>query len=348
VRVLLVNDRRSERDSLVKVLAQASYQVEAVPDETSAVAAMKREPAQVIVLAPPPRGGDELVRRLRGFDASGQAYFLTILDGITPHKELAQLLDAGVNDFVRRPLLDGDFLERVKAPVRLLRWVKSVERPLAFDFSVPSDVAKLQAWKRLGLEAAEDLGLVVGQPLAVTAGMPLGFAPGARAATIPLSLAENQVEVRVTIAADAAAFQWLKSAVVGDAGATDAMADDVVRELANTAGGVLKRSALSENVTLTMGLPASEPLSITPNQSAWTLALPEAAGRLAVVGALQSKANLRVVATNLSEGMVVAHDICNAGGILLVPAGSRLTSSSAAKLAKVLGPRVFLEVAPAA
>jgi hypothetical protein len=46
--------------------------------------------------------------------------------------------------------------------------------------------------------------------------------------------------------------------------------------------------------------------------------------------------------------MVLVHDVRNEGGVLLVPAGSRLTSTSAAKLAQMLGPRFFLEVAPAA
>jgi hypothetical protein len=84
------------------------------------------------------------------------------------------------------------------------------------------------------------------------------------------------------------------------------------------------------------------------NQNAWTLALPEAGTNIVVVGAVHSKANQRVPASNLSEGMVIVHDVRNAGGMLLVPAGSRLTSSTAAKLAKVLGPKFFLEVAPAA
>jgi hypothetical protein len=36
------------------------------------------------------------------------------------------------------------------------------------------------------------------------------------------------------------------------------------------------------------------------------------------------------------------------GGLLLVPAGSRLTGTSAAKLARLLGDSIYLEVAPAA
>jgi CheY-like chemotaxis protein len=348
VRVLLVNDRRSERDNLLKALPQPAYRAEAVSDEPAAVAALTREAAQVVVLAPPSKGGDELVRRLRNFDASGQAYFVAIVDGAATHKELCALLDSGANDFLRRPILDAEFLERVKAPTRLLRWMKSVVKPTAFDFSLPTDVARLHGWQNLGLTVAEDLGQVVGQTFTVAPGLPASFGAVAHSATIPMSLAEDQLEVRVSVAVDTAGLQWLRGAVLGDPAANEALTDDVLRELANTAGGALKRSALGDSVTLTTGIPFNERLATTPNQNAWTLSLPDVAANIVVVGAVHSKANQRVPASNLSEGMVIVHDVRNAGGMLLVPAGSRLTSSTAAKLAKVLGPKFFLEVAPAA
>jgi len=348
VRVLVVNDRRSERDNLLKALPQGAYRVEAVPDESSAIVAMTREAPQVIVVAPPSKGGEELVRRLRSFDASGQAYLVTILDGAASHKDLCGLLDAGANDFLRRPVFDAEFLERVKAPTRLLRWVKGVAKPTAFDFSAPADLSRLHAWQHLGPTVAADLGLLAGQTFTVAPGSPAALAAGLRCATIPMSLAGDQLEVRVSIAADATGLAWLRAAVLGDPGASEAMTDDVLRELANTAGGALKRSALGENVTLTTGIPASEQLAIMPSQNVWTLSLPDGSASIAVVGVIQSKENQRVLATNLSEGMVIVHDVRNAGGLLLVPAGSRLTSSTAAKLAKVLGPKFFLEVAPAA
>jgi hypothetical protein len=59
-------------------------------------------------------------------------------------------------------------------------------------------------------------------------------------------------------------------------------------------------------------------------------------------------ADQRVPASSLAEGMVLVHDVRNEGGILLAPAGSRLTSTTAAKLAQMLGPRFTLEVASAA
>ncbi|HEV8551748.1 MAG TPA: response regulator [Polyangiaceae bacterium] len=348
MRVLLVNDRRSERDALAKRLPRTGYDVAAVSDESSAMAAMAQEHPQVIVVAPPARGGDELVRRLRHFDASGQAYIVAVLDSAVSHKDISSLLEAGVNDFLRRPILDGEFIERVKGPTRLLRWVKCVAKPTAFDFSVPTDIARLHGWQNLGLIVAEDLSQIAGQTFEVAPGFPQSFGQSLLAATIPMSLAGDRLEVHVSIVVDRKGADWLRSAVLSDPSATDAMTADVLRELANTAGGALKRSALGENVTLTTGLPQNGKFACGPNQGPWTLSLPEVGACLAVVGCIQSKENQRVAASHLAEGMVIVHDVRSENGLLLVPAGSRLTSSSAARLAKALGPKFFLEVAPAA
>jgi hypothetical protein len=164
-----------------------------------------------------------------------------------------------------------------------------------------------------------------------------------------MSLAGDQIELRVSIVVDEAALQWIKTTLLCDPEASTAAADDALRELANTAGGALKRAALSENVSLTTGIPITEP--VTPPSAAhacWTLALDGVGCRLAVIGEVRKRSNERVASSKLAEGMVLAHDVRTEAGILLAPAGTRLTVTTAAKLAKVLGPRAHIEVAPPA
>jgi CheY-like chemotaxis protein len=348
VRVLLFDDRRSERDALAKALPAACPELEVVGDEPSAITAIMRDPPQVVVFAAPARGAEETVRRLRSFDASGQAYIVAILEGALSHKELSNLIAAGVNDFIRRPVSEPELIERVKAPTRMLRWVRSVARPTAFDFAAPVDAARLQGWQNLGALVAEDVGQVVGASFSVSSGWPVKFANGIRGATIPMSLAEDQLELRVSIGVDAEAGKWLASTLLGDPEASDASLEDALRELANTAGGALKRTALCESVTLTTGIPINERLANDAGRSCFTLLHEESGVCIAAVGEIRSKQNQRVAASNLSEGMIVVHDVRNEGGLLLVAAGSRLTSSSAARLSRALGSRCFLEVAPAA
>jgi len=349
VRVLLLNDRRAERDAMVRALPKDTYRVEAVGEEAAAIAAIAREAPQVVVFSAPAKGGQDLARRLRGSENAVEAYLLAIVEASPVPKEITSLIGAGVHDFMRRPFADVELLERVKAPERLLRWSRSVSKPCAFDFSTALDVASLRSWRTLGPLVAEDLGEMAGRPFVVSPGWPAQFTTSARSASIPMSLAGDQLELRLSIVADGIGLTWVREALLGDPAANDEATRDALRELANTAGGALKRAALSESITLTTGIPCDDTVSRFPGKHAcWSLKVEGGEGCLAVVGEIRTRSNERISAAQLTEGMVLAHDIRNEGGVLLVPAGSRLTATSASRLATLLGPRYFLEVAPAA
>lgn len=347
MRIVLLADKKSERDAMTRAITAASYRAEAVGDESAALAAITRESPQIVVFSVPARGGADLVRRLKGADSSGQAYLLALFDATPSGRDLAQVVEAGANDFLRRPVVDVELLERLKAPSRLVRWAKSLATPAAFDLSSPVDVSTLGAWGSLGAIVATDLSEMAGCPFSTTRAWPQRFVSNLRGATIPMSLADEQLEVRVSVVVDAVGLRWVKTALLGDASASAEAADDALRELANTAGGALKRAALAENVALTTGIPTTDNgLIPTAVHAAWTLTLDADDCSLAVVGEIRRRTNQRVAASELAEGMIPAHDVRNEGGILLVPAGSRLTATSAARLSKLLGPRFFLEVAP--
>jgi len=349
MRIVLLNDKKSERDAMMRALPAATYRAEAVADEQAAVAAIVREPPQIMVFSVPTKGGVDLVRRLKAADASGQAYVMAVFDSAPSGKEISSILEAGVHDFVRRPVVDAELVGRLRAPGRLMRWARSVVRPDVFDLSAPVNVGALQAWKALGALAATDFAQVVGQSFLVHGGWPAHFCGELHSATIPMSLAGDQLEIRLSIVVDATMLKWMKETLLGDPTASTEATDDVLRELSNTAGGALKRAALSENVTLTTGIPSTDKAIRPPDKHAcWTLTLEGGGPCLAVVGEIRTRENQRVAASALAEGMVLAFDVRNEGGMLLVPAGARLTSTTAAKLAGLLGPRFFLEVAPAA
>jgi DNA-binding response OmpR family regulator len=347
LRVLVYNDKRSERESMVRALPQESYRVEAVADERAALAAIMRDPPHVIVFVVPAKGGPDLARRLKSADSSGQAYLLAVFEAAPSGKDIASLIGAGVNDFVRRPVVDAELVERVKAPGRLIRWAQAVLKPAAFDFSGTLDLSALRAWKNLGALVAEDLAQIAGQPFGVSEGWPEHFGNGLPSATIPMSLAGDELELRVSIVVDSATLKWLREIVLADPGAGKDATDDALREFANTAGGAIKRAVLCESVTLTTGIPINDSTVCLPGKhQCWTLTLDEGAC-IAVVAEIRKRENQRVPASKLAEGMVLAHDVRSEGGVLLVPAGSRLTGTSAAKLAAMLGPKFFLEVAQA-
>src|SRR5450432_2797185 len=107
-----------------------------------------------------------------------------------------------------------------------------------------------------------------------------------------MSLAGDQLEVRVSIAVDSLTLVWLRQALLGDPAANDAATDDCLRELANTAGGAVKRAALCESVILTTGLPRNERSGSLPGEHrCWTLALAEGDACIAVVGEIRRREN---------------------------------------------------------
>jgi DNA-binding response OmpR family regulator len=351
VRILLFNDRRSEREAMARALPKDSHSVEATGDESAALASIARAAPQVLVVSVPAKGGADLLRRLRGADATGQTYVVALLEPTPAGREINNLIAAGAHDFMRRPFIDAELLERVRAPLRLLRWARSVTKPAAFDFSGALDLRALKVWKNIGGIVAEDLAQMAGQSFAVCEGWPRLFTPSFRSATIPMSLAGDQLEVRVSIVVDSHSSSWVCAELLGDPAAAEEAVDDALREFANTAAGAIKRALLDENVVLTTGLPVSDAKPAAPgDQACWTLKLNGDLGAIAIAVVVEIKTleNQRVQASKLTEGMVIAHDIRNEAGILLVPAGSRLTSTSAIKLAMMLGPSFFLEVAPPA
>jgi DNA-binding response OmpR family regulator len=350
MRVVLINDKCDERDAMVRVLQQASCTVEPFDGANGAMAAIGRESPHVIVLAIPGSGFLELIRRIRGADAPGTAYFLAVLDATAGGREIPAILDAGVHDFLRRPWLDLELVARVKAPTRLIQWARSAGKRIALDFSTAVDVGRLRVWQDMGAVIAEDLSQVLRQPLEMSKGWPRRFGPGVRGATIAMSLASDRTEVRVSIVIDPPTGTWLGATVLGDPKAAEATIDDVLREFANIAGGAVKRAALPESVTLTTGLPINDnaPRCQGDGVQCWTATADGGKACIAIVGEIRKRENQRVSASRLREGMVVVNDLRTESGALLVTAGSRLTSTTATRIAQMLGERFFVEVAYAA
>jgi CheY-like chemotaxis protein len=351
MRVVVVNEKQPERQVVERALGRVAIAVDAVGDGKAAVLAMQREPAHAIVLAWPATGGPELVQLLRSADTTGQAYLLAIVDSIQPGRDIAAALGAGVHDFLRRPLFEDEVAARVQAPARMLRWAKSVSRTSAYDWSSQFDFENLRAWKCMGSIVAEDFGQLLGETVEPTDGWPAGVERALRGATIAMSLATERTEIRVSIVADPTALALLSESLLGDRNADRNAQDDLMRELANTAGGSIKRAALPDDVTLTTGIPVSH-AGARPHGPAktrcWTLPIQKGRAALALVGEIHVRENLRVLASQLREGMVLVHDLRTESGALLVTAGTRLTSTTAERVGKILGSRFVVEVACAA
>jgi|CZKU01.1.fsa_nt_gi CheY-like chemotaxis protein len=344
MRVVLLNDGAIERRTMVSALERASHVVEAVADPKAALEAIARLSPQVVVVGVPEQGGAALVRMIRGA-AAGQAYIVAVLDGTGGGRDISPILAAGATDFLRRPVMDAELVERVLAPKRLIRWANAVTRSAVFDLSSRVDIIRLQVWRSIGSIVATTLSEMFGQSLAARDGWPPWPDGALHTATIPMALASDEVELRLSLVADHATLAWISEVLLGASPAEAAMVGDTLRELTNVAGGALKRAALPENVMFTTGLPITDgPPVLFAGEGIQSLTVASEDDKICfgIVAQIRQRKNEQVPCSALREGMVVVNDLRNESGALLVAAGSRLTSSTAARLAQMLGRRRHL------
>jgi DNA-binding response OmpR family regulator len=349
MRILIINDKVGEREAMARALQPSVGHVDAAADIKSALSTMGREPVQIVVFGWPHVGGTELVRDLHGIDATANAYVLTVVDSLQPARDIAMALAAGVHDFLRRPIFNEELVARVHAPTRLLRWARSLTKTDVYDWSAGLDLRRLRAWTDMGAIVAEDLAQMIGVAIEPVEGWPRQFEHALRGAAIPMSLPSEQTELRVSVVVDMPTLAWLSRTLLGNSNVDPSAQEDFLREMANVAGGAVKRAALPD-VTLTTGIPiSSHGLRPTGDGSrCWTMTLGGDAGYVAIMGEIRRRDNLRIPAAQLREGMVVVNDVRNQAGALLVNGGTRLTATTAERVAQILGRRFVVEVSCAA
>lgn len=348
MKVLVLDESQYERQALAKTLGEAGFSVEEAKDSKAAFSLLEREPPRVLVMPWPRMGGTDLVKRVRALDSAHHIYVLVLLDK-QPPSEIATIYSAGADDFARRPLAREELVGRVETPRRVEKW-RSGEKQVAFDWSSATDLRHLRACREMGTVVAEEIGQMLGQSMQVTPGWSPEMTADSLSATIPLSLASVQTEVRVSIAVDAASLPGLAGALLGDANSPRDALEDIVREIANTAGGAVKRLAMTEDVTLTTGLPINDKIVGKEDDTTrcWVAQLAEPKIRIGIVGEVRRRENQRLAASLLREGMVVAADLFSDSGALVVRAGTRLSATTAQRVASILGQRHVVEVACAA
>jgi two-component system response regulator MprA len=116
-RVLVAEDDRSVRESLVLALSVEGYDVEAVPDGDQALGAVAREIPDVIVLdvMMPVLDGLTVCRRLRAQRCETPILMLTARHEVS---DRVSGLDAGADDYLPKPFSLDELLARLRALLR--------------------------------------------------------------------------------------------------------------------------------------------------------------------------------------------------------------------------------------
>lgn len=129
LRVLVVEDERSIRLALRAVLEAAGYEVsEAADGEAGLHTALQVEPHMLVVDRMMPRmDGLALTRALRE-TRPGRILYILILTALGDEDQLIEAFDAGVDDYLAKPLNPRLLLARLQAGRRVVRMQQEIER----------------------------------------------------------------------------------------------------------------------------------------------------------------------------------------------------------------------------
>ncbi len=153
-RILIVEDEPEERQMLGEMVAIAGYRSEGVASGSEALARVREEPPDLILLDLNllQMDGFEVCRHLKADvrTASVPVIIVTGLDDVG-HKE--EGLAAGADDYVTKPVNAADLLTRVRALLRVSHLSQELDRTLAY-------LQELEVARQAAAQAAADRGSV--------------------------------------------------------------------------------------------------------------------------------------------------------------------------------------------
>jgi len=177
--------------------------------------------------------------------------------------------------------------------------------------------------------------------------LPVSGSPGA---TVSLTDVEHELKIDLTFFAPATSARAIAAAFCGDASLVD---DDVIRdvllELTNCGMGAVKSAFLSDGYKFAGSTPKARVFGsidalIKDVEAKRVLTYRSETSFVHCVVAVRRTPRVKIKAGSLREGMVVAVDVTSDAGTLIVPAGTRLTETSAERIRRLL-PKADVELA---
>lgn len=326
MRLLCAVTDAKERARIVSVLGSHHEVVEAA---TSAVAARLWDQAFEVAVV-------DAVLVARARQVAERIYVIAVVKENPTSSDYQQAYAAGADDVMRSGAPRDEVVGRASALARIRTWTAPPQ-------SIASRLDKFELWGGLDALVAGEIGELLGQDV-----KPSASASGTVviAAELPLTLTAEKIQLRLGFGIDEVTLVMLQAGLLGGDTSPEAAAD-ALREIANTAGGVLKRRAMAVGLELTIGLPVDKSLvandQVPGEHRAWTLE--SASGvQLACTATAMPSVPKVVGARDLKEGMVLASDVRNLNGVLIAPAGTNLTTTTVEQLARLLGSHATVEV----
>jgi two-component system sensor histidine kinase/response regulator len=164
-KILVVDDDERIVDVFSTILAQDGYRILSAPDGTSALEIVRQEHPDVVLMDVilPDLSGIEICRRIRTTPEMG---FLPIIlvTGMTARSQQVEGLDAGADDFIKKPVNPLELTARVRSLLRTKQLYDEVE---AHRRELEQRVAERTQELQSAYERLKELDQVKGNILAI-------------------------------------------------------------------------------------------------------------------------------------------------------------------------------------
>jgi len=130
MKILAVDDDAVSRRVLSRALAGLGHEVHAVPDGSSAWDFLQDEPIRVVVSdwMMPEMDGLELCRRIRARTTEDYVYYILVSGREANKMTQREATDAGVDDFLHKPLQVDELWMRLRVAERILQYTRQVRQ----------------------------------------------------------------------------------------------------------------------------------------------------------------------------------------------------------------------------
>lgn len=130
MKILAVEDDPVARAVIIRALRVAGHEVVTAPDGEAALAALENDPVRLVVSdwVMPGVDGLELCRRVRARLGADYVYFILITSNHPSAENQREAIDAGVDDYLKKPLVPQELWMRLHVAERILRFATQVRQ----------------------------------------------------------------------------------------------------------------------------------------------------------------------------------------------------------------------------
>lgn len=350
--VLVVDRDPVMLTAIVNTVRELGHRPSVATSEADVKDAGSKPDVAIVNLSIPNAEMVSVITHLRAIRTTPPVYIIGVATATTDD-QLHTAYEAGLDIDLRGAMTNASLRARFRPAERIPRTAPAPATGHALTMQkVPTMgpielVSRSTAWKTLQGELIKAASTFLTMNVSV-GNKPDGDTKLSVVRGIALANVEQQLEIRVAIATDLPSAQALTTHIFGEH--TPDLEGDMLGEIANISMGSIKSAFSRDSIAFTGGLPED----VAPDkfyefggacQHMEMFVLQVQGARLQFRVGIAAKQNQQVTVMNLREGMVLASDVFNAKGMLMVRAGTRLSSTAAERLRQSLALTQSVDVA---